>query len=83
MVHGLNTYANVLAVFVPFLGDFFSIGITYYKTEIVLAVFVPFLGDFFSILMPMMKVSSLLVSSFRPLSRGLLFNNPQAQRYRN
>ena len=36
-------------VFVPFLGDFFSIGendgITYYKTT----VFVPFLGDFFSI----------------------------------
>ena len=42
----MNTETGL--VFVPFLGDLFSIndGITYYKASV---VFVPFLGDLFSI----------------------------------
>ena len=36
-------------VFVPFLGDFLSIALDWYKEENDVSVFVPFLGDFLSI----------------------------------
>ena len=42
--------AGMLMVFVPFLGDFFSIDvIQFWFAVFFLVVFVPFLGDFFSI----------------------------------
>ena len=67
-------------VFVPFLGDFFSILDGYaddYTKEI---VFVPFLGDFFSITYKVYRIIEALVNSFRPLSRGLFFNWQKSSR---
>ena len=40
---------HTMTVFVPFLGDFFSIDSWEIKMVHTMTVFVPFLGDFFSI----------------------------------
>ena len=61
---------NVERVFVPFLGDFFSISWLFMKRHI-LRVFVPFLGDFFSMRQCWRQSKP---ASFRPLSWGLFFN---------
>ena len=59
-------------VFVPFLGDFFSISYVDEETAYDAIVFVPFLGDFFSI--AIMATIEKSAGCFRPLSRGLFFN---------
>ena len=63
------------AVFVPFLGDFFSIISNKKRGNImrVMVVFVPFLGDFFSMTTVVVAIDECF-PSFRPLSRGLFFN---------
>ena len=62
-------------VFVPFLGDFFSISgdRRLERQNGHYHVFVPFLGDFFSIV----KFDGIapFIYGFRPLSRGLFFND--------
>ena len=61
-------------VFVPSLGDFFSIDFdTLYRNSWGQAVFVPSLGDFFSI-GGRKSGHHGYQRSFRPLSRGLFFN---------
>ena len=45
----MDIYKLTNHVFVPFLGDFFSIGIKEHDYSECKDVFVPFLGDFFSI----------------------------------
>ena len=62
-------------VFVPFPGDFFSMCIIQMLTICRLViVFVPFPGDFFSIIVA--RYGSMIDHAcFRPLSRGLFFNN--------
>ena len=44
-----NIFPNLILVFVPFPGDFFSIGLRAGRLVWVFLVFVPFPGDFFSI----------------------------------
>ena len=64
---------EILKVFVPSLGDFFSIVSWGTLRELSVLVFVPFLGDFFS--MPRLIADKDGVAyCFRPLSRGLFFN---------
>ena len=57
----------------PFSGTFFQFDIRVVTDEDGETVFVPFLGDFFS--MPIkIGFSAVTLLSFRPLSRGLFFN---------
>ena len=58
----------------PFSGTFFQYGASFFKVEIGIVVFVPFFGDFFSIC-NVRSSKKLRTSSFRPLFRGLFFNN--------
>ena len=61
-------------VFVPFLGDFFSIEEREQIKNALENVFVPFLGDFLSMATKQQK-SAKSLSGFRPLSWGLSFNS--------
>ena len=67
---------SVWLVFVPFLGDFFSIRL-HWKHRKSNQVFVPFPGDFFSIASAPAPAEA--ASCFRPLSRGLFFNSVPAK----
>ena len=50
----MEVIKSLAPVFVPFLGDFFSISYKDFdKGSYILSVFVPFLGDFFSIITSM------------------------------
>ena len=61
-------------VFVPFLGDLFSIPDKSRKRDYYYGVFVPFLGDLFSIIFKTQAKEINIMDSFRPLSRGPFFN---------
>ena len=61
-------------VFVPFLGDFFSIACIRRRSRYGRSVFVPFLGDFLSMTLHGLSKHLKLVKCFRPLSWGLSFN---------
>ena len=65
--------ANAKIVFVPSLGDFFSIRRMVRLLACVGIVFVPSLGDFFSITV-YAPFTGKWNPGFRPLSRGLFFN---------
>ena len=69
-----------LGVFVPFLGDFFSIEIDELNAKMDTIVFVPFLGDFFSIACLRSPSPSALTSAFaagmgRSLHQALSFGD--------
>ena len=68
-------------VFVPFLGDFFSIVLFNPRYHRERHVFVPFLGDFFSIIAHLTAEKPHKVAGFRPLSRGLFFNRETVEVY--
>ena len=64
-----------LMVFVPFLGDLFSMKQTWMQEKELSQVFVPYLGDFLSIRCYYGKIDG--IHCFRPLSWGLSFNGIQ------
>ena len=71
-IHGYHQETLERMVFVPFLGDLFSIKINAIL-NIGMTVFVPFLGDLFS-MMQWSTTGRPTMMSFRPLSRGPFFN---------